>query len=196
MTIREVFTNRFIKDLFWSIVFIFFLYAITHNPITHPTPQPIPGNWSIQIMQHPLFFGFAGHNYIALKDADGNIISEFHGLATDINNGGWKYIGTNSTDIIKVWEFENGRYYIAGKGFPGKILSQGLEADMRAAWNKGRACMAPIDSKKIPYPAYGVSLRGETVNSNSVAYTLAICMGFSPAHVGLLTPGEKVNLLK
>ena len=190
-----LFTRLFIKDLFWSLIFLLIIYGVTHNPITRPKPQPIPGNWSIQIMQHPLYFGLAGHNYLALRNQNGDIINELHGLATDGTTGQWKYVGTKSSDILKVWEFNGPRYYLAEKKFPGKILTEGTLQDMKTLWNMARGCEKPINEKKLPYPMLGVKLNGDTENSNSVAYTLSLCMGLDARHVGLLTPGEKTNLL-
>ena len=191
-----LFTRLFIKDLFWSLIFILSVYGITHNPITQPKPQPIPGNWSIQIMQHPLLFGITGHNYLALRNQDGDIVEELHGLATDGITGQWKYIGTKSTDVLKVWEFSGPRYYLAEKAYPGKILTEGTWQNMKTLWDMARGCKKPINDKNIPYPMLGVNLNGETENSNSVAYTLSLCMGFDAKHVGLVTPGEKKNLLQ
>jgi hypothetical protein len=187
--------NRMTRDVIYSFAILLFLYAVVHNPITHPTPEPIPGNWSIQFMQHPLMFGFAGHNYLALRDGSGTIVSELHGLATDPSTGEWKYIGSNPTDILKVWEFNSSHYYISEKSFPGIILAQGTETDIQAAWNEGKTCVSPINMKNIPYPPYGFSLKNETINSNSVAYTLATCMHLDVRHIGIITPGSTNNLL-
>ena len=193
---QRLFTNRFIKDLLWSVLFILSLYGITHNPITRPTPQPIPGNWSIQFMQHPLVFGFAGHNYLVLRDQNGSIVSELHGLATDIKSGEWKYIGSKSTDILRAWEFDTSRYYLAEKTFPGIILSEGTMGNMKSLWDLGTSCVPLINEKNIPYPPYGISFKNETTNSNSVAYTLARCMQLDTRHIGIWTPGSTMNLLK
>lgn len=193
---QRLFTNRFIKDLVYSALFLAFLYGVTHNPITRPMPKPTPGNWSIQFMQHPLLFGFAGHNYLTLRDTKGAVISELHGLATDPNTGNWKYVGSQPSDILQVWEFQNGRYYLSGKSFPGIILREGKEEDMKTLWAMAHACVEPINQKKISYPPYGISFRNETTNSNSVAYTLARCMGLDTRHVGIITPGSTKDLLK
>lgn len=192
---RRLFTNQFIKDLILSIFVILSLYGVTHNPIVRPTPQPIPGNWSIQFMQHPLLFGFAGHNYLTLRDADGTIVSELHGLATDNTTGMWKFVGTKSSDILQVWNFENQRYYLAEKTFPGIILSQGNQEEMKMLWNRGLICKDSINTRRISYPPYGVSFKNETTNSNSVAYTLSKCMGLDSRHIGIWTPGDTMNLL-
>lgn len=193
---RRLFTNQFTKDSIFSLLVILSLYGLTHNPIVRPMPQPIPGNWSIQFMQHPLLFGFAGHNYLALRDADGSIISEIHGLATDNITGMWKYVGTNSTDILQVWQFENPHFYLAEKTFPGIILTQGTEQEMKSVWAQGAACEQPINTQRIPYPPYGISFKNETTNSNSVAYTISKCMGLNSKHIGIWTPGDAMDLLK
>ncbi len=189
------FTQQFIKDLFWSLIFIASWYGLTHNHIIRPMPQPLPGNWSIQIMQHPLIFGITGHNYIILRDPDSEIVSELHGLATNTITGAWKYIGNDSSDILQVWEFNGPRSYLAEKSYPGIILSEGKYDDIISKWNKATACKKPINEKRLPYPPFGLNLHGDSENSNSVAYTLAICMGTNAKHIGLFTPGEGINLL-
>ena len=188
--------HRYTRDFVLSGIFLFSIYGITHNPIVRPIPEPETGNWSIQFMQHPLLFGIAGHNYLALRDGSGAIVSELHGLATDPLTGGWKYIGSNRTDILQVWEFDSGRYYFAEKTFPGIILAQGDEKSMRAIWKQGESCKGRINAKKIPYPPYGISIRNETTNSNSVAYTLSRCMELDARHIGIWTPGSTMDLLR
>jgi hypothetical protein len=194
--LQKIFANQFTKDSFYSLIFLLAVYGITHNPIVRPIPTPIPGHWSIQLMQHPLIFGLAGHNYLALRDENGNVVEELHGLATDTYTKQWKYIGTKPTDKLQVWEFDNGRYYLAGKNFPGVIIDQGTQIDVLSLWSKALACKDSINQENISYPPYGVSFRSETTNSNSVAYTLAKCMGFDTRHIGIWTPGETMNLLQ
>lgn len=187
--------NRITRDFLWSGLFLLSMYGVTHNPIVRPTPQPVPGNWSIQFMQHPLLFGLAGHNYIVIRNQDGEILSELHGLATDTATGRWKYIGTSPTDLLKIWEFDSARYYLAEKKFPGVVLAQGSKEDVELRWKSAHDCMTKINEKTIPYPPYGFMLRQETENSNSAAYTLGICMGLDIKHLGLFTPGSRMNLL-
>lgn len=193
--LQKIFTNQFTKDSFYSLIFLVAVYGITHNPIVRPTPLPTPGRWSIQLMQHPLIFGLAGHNYLALRDENGNVVEELHGLATDTVTKQWKYIGTKPTDILQVWEFDNGRY-LAGTNFPGIIINQGAQPDVLSLWNKALSCKDSINQENINYPPYGVSFRSETTNSNSVAYTLAKCMGFDTRHIGIWTPGDTMDLLQ
>lgn len=194
--LRDHFPPHVIKDLVISALFLVFIYAITHNPYMYPRPLPEAGNWSIQKLQHPLFFGLAGHNYVVLKDAEGTIISELHGLATDRESNAWKYIGTNESDILKVWQFEGPRYYLAEKNFPGLIIAEGDKDQMEILWALALACKESINAKNISYPPYGFRLQDETDNSNSVAYTLSLCMGLDARHLGLFTPGARNNLLR
>lgn len=146
-------------------------------------------------MQHPLLFGLAGHNYLLLRDGNDTIVSELHGLATDPNTGNWKYIGSSPTDLLQVWEFGSSRYFASEKSFPGTILLQGSEHDIKERWELAKKCVDPINAKNIPYPPYGFSLKNETTNSNAVAYTLATCMQVDVRHIGVFTPGSAVNLL-
>lgn len=196
MVLKELFTRQFVKDLIWSVIILSLLYALTHNPITRPIARADEGKWSIHFMQHPLIFGFAGHNYIALYDADGNIVSELHGLATNPQTGEWRYIGTKSTDLLKVWEFDASKYYLASKNFPGRILAEGNKDEMLDLWKEAEGCKEPINNQNISYPMFGFSIKNETINSNSVAYTLTRCMGLDARHIGLITPGSDLNLLK
>lgn len=183
------------KDIIKSIVVLFVLYFIINNPIAHPYPTPTEGNWSISIMQHKLLFGLAGHNYLVLKDDSGNIKKELHGLATDPTTGAWKYVGANKDDALRAWEFDGPRAYEANKKTPGVILYQGDYTSTLAHWSKGESCVEKINDLHISYPPLGVSVRGETENSNSVAYTLTKCMELPNGNVGWFTPGSKKDLL-
>jgi hypothetical protein len=193
----KLFTSRFVKDLFLIALFGIALYALTHNPMTHPKLEDVEGVWSIQLMQQPLVFGVAGHNYLVLRDSNNKIIEEFHGLATDRQTGEWKYIGNKETDTLQVWEFPGPHFYISQKNFIGKVLYSGNEQLVMSIWNKALTCKEDINNMNIPYPPYGVNMKGDTENSNSVAYTLALCMGLdvSGEHLGLITPGWGNDLL-
>ena len=147
-------------------------------------------------MQQPLVFGLAGHNYVALRNEDSKIIKELHGLATDSYTGIWKYVGFSKSDILQVWEFNGPHFYLAEKKFSGIVLYVGPRSEVETIWKKAESCIVPINEKKIPYPPFGVTIKGETENSNSVAYTLALCMGLDTQHLGLITPGAGRNLLE
>lgn len=196
MILKELFTRQFVKDLFWSALILAFLYTVTHNPLVRPVARAVDGNWSIQFRQHPLALGLAGHNYLALYDANGAIVSELHGLATDPSTSKWRYLSTRSTDLLKVWEFDTSKYYLAAKNLPGIILAEGTKDNMVSLWEEARGCKDPINIQNIRYPSFGFSIKNETLNSNSVAYTLAKCMNLDTRHIGLITPGATLDLLR
>ena len=191
----KLFTSRFVKDIILIVIFGVSLYVLIHNPITHPKLPNNNGKWSIQLMQQPLVFGIAGHNYLVLRDEHNKIVEELHGLATDESVRGWKYIGDKNTDRLQVWEFSGPHFYVVQKNFIGKVLYEGNERDVMMTWNKSQECKEKINTMNIPYPPYGVNVHSDTENSNSVAYTLALCMGLDPTHLGLITPGWGKNLL-
>jgi hypothetical protein len=194
--LERVFPNRVIKDAVFSFFILLFLYGVTHNELVNPKPSATPGNWSVQKMQHPLLFGFAGHNYVALRDPLGDIVYEMHGLATDRTTGLWMYVGTKKNDYLKVWEFNEPRDYFAEKTYPGVVLAQGTKEDMLALWEKARACKDKINERNLEYPPLGIQLNGETINSNSVAYTLTVCMNKNARHIGIFTPGDNKYILE
>ena len=146
-------------------------------------------------MQQPLIFGIAGHNFLTLRNEKNTIVTELHGLATDAKTKKWKYIGTQSTDRLLVWEFKDSNEYLTQKNFSGIILSQGNKEEIVHTWGKALICREKINEQGLLYPPYGVNVRGDTENSNSVAYTLMLCMGLDTEHLGLITPGWGKNLL-
>jgi hypothetical protein len=192
----KLFTSRFVKDLFLIALFSVGFYILLHNPLTHPKLPENKGVWTIQLMQEPLVFGVAGHNYLVLRDDKNEIIKEFHGLATD-SNGRWEYIGHDANDTLQVWEFDGSHFYLSQKNFIGIVLYEGDKDAIIATWNRAESCKDAINAKHIPYPPYGVNIHGDTENSNSVAFTLAKCMQLdsNTKHLGLITPGWGKNLL-
>lgn len=191
-----LFTSRFIKDLILLGLFLMAFYILTHNSITYPRPVKTEGLYSIQLMQYPLVLGIAGHNYLVLRDDKNTIIKELHGLATDEITNTWKYMGRNANDKLKVWEFSSISKYVIQKSYAGVVLHTGTKEDVETTWNQALMCKDKINVKNIPYPPFGVNVRGDTENSNSVAYTLTLCMGLSTKHIGLFTPGSTRNLLE
>lgn len=191
-----LFTSRFIKDLIFLGLFLMAFYILTHNSIAYPRPVRTEGLYSIRLMQYPLVLGIAGHNYLTLRDDKNTIVKELHGLATDRTTNTWKYMGRNSSDVLKVWEFSSISKYVIQKSYAGVVLHTGAKEDVEIIWNKALICKDIINAKNIPYPPFGVNVRGDTENSNSVAYTLTLCMGLSTKHIGLFTPGSTRNLLE
>ncbi len=191
----QLFTPRFVKDLFIIALFLGAFYLLTNNPFTHPSPEDAHGFWSIQLMQQPLVFGIAGHNFLTLRNEKNLIVGELHGLATNAQTGKWKYRGNDSTDILHVWHFKSSLEYVTQKNYAGTLLFKGSKTDAINLWNMAVTCGEYINSKTLLYPPYGVKVNGDTENSNSVAYTLTLCMGLDAERLGLITPGWGKNLL-
>ena len=146
-------------------------------------------------MQQPLVFGIAGHNFLTLRNQKNTIVGELHGLATNAKTGAWKYIGNDSTDKLQVWHFKSSHEYITQKNYAGIVLFKGTKDEATMLWNKALDCKEKINAQKLLYPPYGVKVNGDTENSNSVAYTLTLCMNLDAEHIGLITPGWGKNLL-
>ena len=195
LSTMRLFTRQFVKDIFTIALFLGAFYLLVNNPLTHPKPVEKYGVWSIQLMQQPIVFGIAGHNFLTLRDEKNTIVGELHGLATNAKTGKWKYIGNNETDKLQVWYFKNSYEYVTQKKFSGIVLFTGEKDEANKLWNKALACKEKINKQELLYPPYGVNLSGDTENSNSVAYTLTFCMGLDAEHLGLITPGWGKNLL-
>lgn len=191
----RLFTRQFVKDLFTIALFLGGFYLLVNNPITHPKTVEKYGVWSIQLMQQPIVFGIAGHNFLTLRDEKNTIVGELHGLATNAKTGAWKYVGTHATDKLNVWYFKNPNEYITQKSYSGILLFEGEQDSVLKLWNKALVCKEKINERELLYPPYGVKVSGDTENSNSVAYTLTLCMGLDAEHLGLITPGWGRNLL-
>ncbi len=146
-------------------------------------------------MQHPLVLGIAGHNFLVLKDNQNEIVEELHGLATNATTQEWKYIGNDKSDLLQVWKFKGPRSYIAEKSYAGIVLYEGSKDSVLHVWARGDACKNKINKLHLFYPPYGVNVSGDTENSNSVAYTMSLCMELNPKRLGLITPGWGKNLL-
>jgi hypothetical protein len=184
-----------IKDLAIIFLFAFGFFILTHNPIVRPEPEITKGSWTIELRQRPLALGIAGHNYLIIRNNKGEIESQLHGLPTDTTTREWKYVGRNKSDILRVWEFgPDSKNSDIASGY-GIVLSSGDHTEMVSRWSKARACSYQINNLVLPYPPFGISLRDDTANSNSVAYTLAQCMNLATKHIGLFTPGWGNNLL-
>lgn len=185
------------KDVLFIAFFAVLFFTITHNPIVRPKPKPelTKGLWSIELRQRPLALGVAGHNYLVLRNAGGEIVAQFHGLPTDEKTGAWKYVGRNKSDILRVWEFgPESKESDLASGY-GITLTSGDKIKMTALWEETRTCGTKINILYLPYPPFGISLQKDTENSNSVAYTLVNCMGLASKHIGLFTPGWGKDLL-
>lgn len=149
--------------------------------------------YSIELAQLPIVMGAAGHNYLVLKDGQGNIIRELHGLATD--EDGPKMIGWLPSDMLKVYEraFE---IFPNPDGERTTVFSGSIDQAF-ALWERAQEAMLLMNNADIGYSMFGFDIFSPTENSNAVASTLMAAMGIiEPARLSTrLTPGSHNILL-
>jgi len=178
------------------VLFLFVYYAVTSNPVVKPKPDIPEKKWSIEKAQSPLFFGIASHNYLILRDQNGTVINELHGVPTK-EDGTFVRVAFTSGHLLKVLEFSTPPYGNAQNYHPsGVIVTSGDKDSMLAKWQDGLSCAKSINAKGLTYPAFGINFEDDTVNSNSVATTLLSCMHLPSPKVGLLTPGYTNLIMK
>jgi hypothetical protein len=169
---------------------------VINSSYSKPTPKIVKGNWSIEKAVYPLVGGLAGHNYIILRDNNGLIQKEFHGLPTDPRTGKYKTISYTKNNILKAYEFSYPVFTSRSEITASETVIFGNENAIKKIWEDGEACLPQINAENVIYPQLGVSFMNETINSNSIADTLLTCMKLPTPHVGLLTPGNENLLFK
>ncbi len=125
------------------------------------------GQYRIVKVELPLLGGIAGHNFLALIDPKGNVIGEFHGLATDAE-GRAKPIGNLPSDRLK--GHVEKRWY--QPDFAQAEVASGDHARIMNLWNAAAAARTNMDARDIHYPWFGLGQ-----NSNSYLSTLIASMG-------------------
>jgi hypothetical protein len=190
----KLFTKRFVKDLFLIGIFSLMYYVLTHNAYVYPKLENKVGSWSIEMSQRPLALRLAGHNFLVLRNDKGEVVSELHGLATDVKTNTWKHVGMGNEEVLKVWEFDKENARSINGDFPGITLISGTSESMLKLWDEARVCAESINKEEIKYPAFGIST-SNTTNSNAVAYTLTKCMNIEMKNFGLIVPGRYTDLL-
>lgn len=188
--------SKTIRSLVQLILISCILYGVTHNKYARPVPTITKGTWTIEKAVHPLLGGLAGHNYIVLRDSEGAIRREFHGLPTNPKTGKYKTISFSEDDILRAYEFPYPLLTRKKDSISSAIVLSGTQDAVIQKWEEGQKCIPIINTKDVTYPQFGVSFINETVNSNSVADTLLACMNLPTPHVGLLTPGTNYVLFK
>ena len=174
------------------------------------------GTWTIEAREYSIF-GLAGHNYWVLKDPNGQIYSEMHGLATDAS-GQIVPVGSSS-DTLRFYEFSsevlgftgdpNGNTGLSGlyrADQASQIAWAGTEAVVMDIWNHGVDAGSRINELGVTYALFGGSDGDFTTgNSNSVAFTIAEAMAvafpdityrFNPGDLKNLIPANEQNLYR
>jgi hypothetical protein len=191
--------KKIIRDLFDIAIVLFFIFVILLNPYTRPKETVRRGYYSIEKREHRLLMGLTGHTFLELRDENGNIVYQIHGLATNSSTGAWEEIGNAGTEYLRAWEFDGDKYKTYRDldiGRTGVEIVTGDKTHILEKWAKIRDCSLQINQKNIRYSRYGFNIFSETENSNSVAHTLILCAGLTDKSVGLFSPGSKTDLLK
>ncbi len=135
--------------------------------------------------------GVASHDFWVLRNSDtGNFIAELHGLATDRATGLPVPIGTDDKLYsLRAWEYVHDPSYAEQKGVPisgspyiangqsSFVVFSGDSQEALARWNAAVDTIPLLNLLDLDYPAYGVNIISETVNSNSTFRTLGEIMG-------------------
>ena len=150
------------------------LFGPDGSPST-PLPASAPGTWAIWQFQLPIVGGLAGHNGFALVNPAGTVVAELNGLATN-PRGEIIPIGT-LRDQLRVYAMPNP--YLFPRSTQSSIVLSGSYAQVvTGAWRAALRGGAAINAQRLRYPFLGFGR-----NSNSVASTLAACMGVDESAV-------------
>ncbi len=177
------------KNVISLLLFVFVYYAVTNNSIVKPLTIPELGEWSIEKAQSPILFGLFSHNYLLLRNDKGVVEEELQGTPTD-DGGVFVRTALTSGKTLRVLRFENPPYGDKNYRPSAVTVFSGDKDSVYKKWKEGITCANKINEKKLPYPAFGINMEEDTVNSNSVATTLLTCMILPSPRVGLLTPGD------
>ncbi len=134
--------------------------------------------------------GIVSHNFWVLRDGQGRVISQLHGLATDRRNNQFKPIGYFK-DRLGFYEFitaENHPTFISTKQKSVPVYQAGKE-DVLRRWENAACEINRLNEKDLDYSPFGI-LGLPIVNSNSAFHLFAKLMEI-PCYrfQGVLEPG-------
>ena len=141
--------------------------------------------------------GIASHNFWVLRDDQGSVISQLHGLATDRSNNQFKPIGFFN-DRLGFYEFKiakNHPTFISTKQRAVPVYL-GEKNDVLKRWNNAVCEINRLNEKDLDYSPFGL-LGLPIVNSNSAFHLFATLMDI-PCYrfEGVLEPGIRNDLTK
>lgn len=160
-------------------------------------------NYSIEARSFNIV-GAWSHNYWVLRDPDGNIIAELHGLATDRETGAPVPIGTSDRHSLRAWSYVvDGQASIIGipptsyidsglyqEGQKSSVVYSGDAADVFGRWATAVSAIDIINRQDLDYPVGGINLFSRTVNSNSMFTTFGELMALPATKFsGVIEPG-------
>ena len=151
-------------------------------------------NYSIEARSYDLI-SIASHNFWVLRNEEGNVVAQLHGLATDRQKNRFKPIGFFS-DRLGFYEFkavENDPTFIS-KTQQSVTVYQSDKDDVLARWNQATSQISILNQRDIDYSPFGV-FGFPITNSNSAYHLFARLMGVECCRFsGVLEPGIKNSL--
>lgn len=160
--------------------------------------------YSIEAASYSIM-GLGSHNFWVLKDSNGKIISELHGLAVSRTTGKPVAVGTSADHSIRMYTMQAGNLSGMYSSDNAHRVYLGPAEEVMARWNNAIAAQKTINDQDLDYTPYGFSIFGDTINSNSVYSTLGELMGVTPYNfIGKKEPGidnrvltkDQINQLK
>ena len=150
--------------------------------------------YSIEARSYNLV-GIASHNFWVLRDNNGQVVSQLHGLATDRKKNNFKPIGYFK-DRLGFYEFKtirNDPTFISKKQ-RSIIIYQGCKNDILVHWNKAASQITHLNHRDLNYSLFGI-FGFPITNSNSAYHLFSQLMGFECCHFsGILEPGINNSL--
>ena len=153
--------------------------------------------------------GTSGHSYWVLRGSDGHVLAELHGLATNRKTGEFEPIGYDEkTYSLRAWHFphtsdlasrsqttkNSDSFYVEGQ--QSKFVAEGSKEEILSRWDKAVHSIERLNNLDLNYPALGVNLIRQTVNSNSTFRTLGEIMDVDiPDFPAKLEPGLDNRML-
>lgn len=158
------------------------------------------GYYTIEAQSYGILNGMlevASHDFWVLRNPDGVIVQELHGLATHIDPE------TGQKEILTVGFIgdELGFYAYVHKygdthNRDSSVVFQGFEEDVLARWNAAVNSTNYLNSLHLPYTPLGfIDPFGTVINSNSAFHIFGEIMGVPITDfAGVIEPGLDTNL--
>lgn len=150
--------------------------------------------YSIEARSYNLM-NIASHNFWVLRDGEGYVVSQLHGLATDRKTNYFKPIGIFS-DRLGFYEFitvKNDPTFIS-KTQQYATIFQGDKDEVLEKWNKAASQVNSLNQRDINYSPFGL-FGYPIINSNSAYHLFAKLMGVECCRFfGVMEPGINNSL--
>jgi Ca2+-binding RTX toxin-like protein len=160
------------------------------------------GNYTIEARSLSIVGGAASHDFWVLKDDNGKVLAELHGLATSRSTEKALTIGYSDDHSLRVHELIRDQDYASQIGQPKstfyyyddsqayKTIISAPKEEILARWDAASNSAPALNKLDLDYTPLGFSLFGETTNSNTTYNTLGKVMGLTPYNFpGVLEPG-------